>query len=181
MKAKLGLVTLGGILVLLGLPELAQAQCGFFDIVLADGRPRAVTTIFNAAGTSVMGVYFRGAPGRSYSVEVYAGPSVPVGEIFLGAANDNSCLPANAAGVRLTIDIEPRGFDNVGIRPKRFSFTATAPITNTDTPFFMTRIRNFSTTTGQTVTVTVTDTTQFHPGWSTGGGFNTFYSHPEYD
>ena len=174
MRTKLGLTTLVGVLILLGLPGVARAQCTDFEIVLADGRPRTVTIPFNGTGTFKRGVFFRAAPGRSYSVEVFGGRDVNVTEIFLDAVNASSCPTTNAAGVRDTIDIEPRGFD--GSRPVRFSFTNTAPVTGLANPFFVTRVRNPSTTTAQTVTITVADTTLFNSAWSTFGTFETFYS-----
>lgn len=171
MKTKLGLTTLAGILILLGLPGVAQAQCNnpTFDIVLADGRPRAITIAFNVSGTFVSGVLFRAAPGRSYSVEVFAEESLFVSEVFLGAANATTCPLTNAAGVRVTTDIEPRGV--FGSVPMRFSFTATAPITSSTSPFYIVRMRNPSSGTAPTVTITVSDTTLFSPRWSTFGGF----------
>ena len=177
MRTRLGLTTLAGILILLGLPGVAQAQCTggtSFDIVLADGRPRAVAVPFNGTGTFVLGMFFRAAPGRSYSVEVFQGRFISVIQIFLDGANASGCPLANAAGVRVTTDIEPRGVDSADL--ERFSFTATAPITNVGSPFYVVRMRNTSTTTAQTVTITVSDTTLFNPAWSTFGTFETFYS-----
>lgn len=164
------LAALGALMLVL--PGIAQAQCDDFESLVPDGRIKTVTIPFNGGGTYVRGFFFRGAPGRSYFVQVFRGRFETTQDIFLGGANVSTCPLSNDAAVRDVTDIEPRFFDG-SQNNKSFTFTATAAITDTSSPFYLVRIHNTSTTTNTTVDIKVSDSTLFSPRWSTFGGFYT--------
>ena len=164
MKNKLALIGILGMVAVLLAPGVALAEgttCGFETIVVPDGRvidsfiPGATTFFF----------LFNARAGRSYTTEFQnnmAGDPT-FGSFTISVFGPDSCV--TALTTRITEGIDPDGSFNM----ERRSFKSLAnqqvrvTIQNTDAS-------------GKSYSFSVSETTQFHPGWSTGGGFETFYS-----
>ena len=159
-KASRIAVCLGVLLGFALVPSAVWAQCTTFAYAPPDGR--IIEEFIGAGGDE--GFFFIGPPGRSYSVEVMTEDDTSP-TIFFGNAGV-SC-PTSTGGIyRVTSAIVPLVITSRG---SRASFTAVTG----GTPFYAVRVQSGTTATYR---YSVSDTTQYHPGWSTGGGFNTFYS-----
>lgn len=158
MKAKLVVVALAGILILLALPGVGNAQLsvcppGVNTWLIPDGRIEGPCTL--AASLSTFYNFLTSSAGRSYSVEVrtaVAGIAISVSTSPVTLTNTTGTAPAGFSGGLVS----------------RGSFTTTGPGTVTIT------VTNTSTTAAITLlTVSVSETTLFNARWSTFSGFAT--------
>jgi hypothetical protein len=163
MKAKALVLGLVGLAVLL-LPQVSHAQCNLNIAVIPDGRVQAYTIIFGAdTDTNFL---FDARAGRSYHVDVQTNGSF-FNDIS-GNINAGSCPVTNHASFRTTENVDPSSGICCGGNSLRGSFTATATTNHA--------VRVSASSVNVSVLVKIVETTLFSPGWSTGGGFNTFYS-----
>jgi hypothetical protein len=146
-------------------PSLASAQtCNAFQPVVPDGRLSQVYTSSTAADH--ISYFFRGKPGRSYSVEAAnVARDYIAGDLSMNL-NTFDCPTTNVAGARDTASIEPTV--EIPGDQERISITAASDA------YYQFRVGS----TGGTVSiqVNVSDTTLFSPAWSTISSFDTFYS-----
>ena len=174
MSISRSLARLTGIVaaILILAPRISEAACVSYQTV-PDGRIRGPYTISNA--TSDVAVQFQGVLGKSYSAEamVVSAPfdaaSGSVSANWGGAGT--LCPTSNVSGLRRTDIIDPAPQASAASLVNYFRGSFTAGATN----FYVFRIGNASAT-AVTVEVTITETTQFSPGWSTFGTYDTFYS-----
>ncbi len=156
-----------GTLMLLVLPNAAQAATCSLVIPPADGRILGPYTLFDLSDD--IGLAFGVEDGRSYSVEASsAGGTANPPTIFI---NSNSLCPttdiASGVTIRNTTLISPAlGFGAGGTR--RSLVVTSVPLGS-----LAMRVHNLGPTTSYVVSVT--ETTLFSPGWST-MGVSTFWS-----
>jgi hypothetical protein len=170
MKTKLGVVGVVAFLVVLTLPLGADAQTCFFVGRMTDGTVLGPYSL--SAASNDISLTLTIELNRSYSIQASTqrGPS---GSGSLAAEvnlNSSFCPVTDTTDPDITIR------DTTGISPAasngvRRSIMVTGPASS----FLEMRIHNTDTD-ASSVVVKASETTQFHPGWSTGGGFNTFYS-----
>ena len=158
--------------VLTALPAYAQCAGGpTFAALVPDGSPRT-RTVAAGVGNGITYVAIL-RPGRSYSL------SITTHDIWLnmseatlvGAPSPGSCPPGLT--LRNTSAIDPEVLlDTEGVLQQGIRVSFSVPSFTGDYAFVFTN----TDTIAHSFTAVLTETTQFHPGWSTGGGFNTFYS-----
>ncbi len=156
-----------GLLVLLVLPNAAQAATCFFVHPPADGRILGPYTLTSA--TDDINLAFAVETGRSYSVEmtIAQGPAI-TSEIEIHM--DNTFCPTtdivSGISIRDTTSITPE----IGAGKRRSLVVTTAP-----PGLLAVRLHNLGLSPTQYV-VSVTETTLFSPGWATFAGLQTFWS-----
>lgn len=154
-------------LLVLAAASRADAVCDLFQ-TLPDGRIRGPFAI--STGTNDVGMRFLGSAGKSYSVEglVISAPyNAGTLSANWGGAGVN-CPTLNIGGLRRTDGFDPAP-EATPVGYVRASFTAAA------TGVYMLRLGNTSGT-PVSVEVSVTETTQYSPAWTTNGSFDTYYS-----
>ena len=127
-------------------------------VLVADGTPESA-----AIPSTQTAAYFPTLlAGRSYSAKI------TTGEVSNMAPTIAMCdLMGNLVPSTDTTGTHPQVLSVVGRR-----LSITPAVTNT----YIIRFTNNSTLGDHLFTGVVEETTLFNPGWSTGGGFNTFYS-----
>jgi len=156
-------MVVAGLVALLGVPTLAQAEgttCGFPTVIVPDGR---IVQSFIPNGSTYYWL-FDSTSGNSYSMETK----------LLTAAWGNNLTVAyyDTSSSSCTTPITVN--DTTGLNPQIPQTGERASRTSTSTRHWFT-VTN-STGSGQTYTVSVSDTTMYSPAWSTNGTYNTYYS-----
>ena len=170
MKAKPILASVTVMVVALLVPLAAGAQC-FFVGTVADGRVLGPYGL-NSASDDITLTWDTEA-NRSYSVEVITqrGPSGGGALSPTITIDDTFCPVADIVSAGVTI----RNTTNISSAITTGGARRSVVITSPAPSFLEMRVSNSDVSTSSAV-VKVSETTQFHPGWSTGGGFETFYS-----
>jgi hypothetical protein len=164
----------GGIVILLALPIRGGAQtCTGGEVSTpADGRVLGPFALGTSGAPTSIDVGFWVESGRSYSVEANNNPGP--GPIGLNV-NSIPCpgFDQGAVGVfvRDITSVSPVIQANGGIRK---SIVVNAFFNGTSFPGFV-RVFNGSASSAS-ASISVTETTQFSPAWSTNGTYDTFYS-----
>lgn len=139
-------------------------NCNNSHTLIPDGR---VTQGVMPGGSTFLGFKFSTQAGATYSIEAHApersGATNQTVEVlrFIDI-NPNDCTGTSSLTARNGSGISPVISGNAS----RILVAGTGEL-------FIVRTLNAA---GLVLTMRISDTTQFHPGWSTGGGFNTFYS-----
>jgi len=169
MSAKWTLAPLASVVCLLFVALPSQGQCvsmpDSFNTLVADGKVIQLTI----AASNVFRYVTALTAGRSYSLQTTT--DEPHGNAIQhtlvacqfnpsGTATDTSATDPRIVSV---ISVTAQG-------GRRISFISGA----TDNYLF--EFRNTDSNSSHQFRAVLEETTQFHPGWSTGGGFNTFYS-----
>ena len=138
---------------------MSSAQ--FFETV-ADGRIQTNTI----AGGASLCYFFTGVTGRSYAITMLYHEANATS--FTTAVNGpaGSCTGVDMAGLNDNSAQDPAVNVNFG---RRVSFVAPS------NGYYLTQVANTGGASG-TFSLTVSDTTQFSPAWSTNSTYDTFYS-----
>ena len=154
MRMNRKLTWLFGIVFFL-LPRVASAQCNSVANTLADGR---IVGPFTVDSTGDVEIFVDVTAGHSYSFEVLQTTAESVPTLNIGL---DPCPTGNPTGARDTTAIDPV----LNFSGARLSWTADTDsddfVVSTASPFLT------------TFTVSVSDTTQYNPRWSTFSGFTT--------
>jgi hypothetical protein len=156
------LVATLGVCVYLLFSSQAKAICNSYTHVVADGTLVAVTV----PPSGSVAAFFNQTAGHSYSVEVRdPADTGDVTNFFVGGAG-TTCPASNVAGFTSTVNVDPWGTSPGAFF--RGSFTAT-----TSGTYHVIRLDNSSGSVTLNLLVSVSDTTQYNPRWSTYGGYST--------
>ena len=166
--------TFGLLLILLAVPAFPALAAGEFSkncasttLAIPDGRI-VEGRLGNVSGEHIVWIKFPAKAGATYSIEAFhptiAGTATPTVQVF----NESDINPMTCGTVASTVTLRDTSNIDAVVQAngKRFSVTGTGADLFVRVSGFLNEVLSFQ----------VAETTQFHPGWSTGGGFNTFYS-----
>jgi len=165
MRSRLVAVGLVAALVLVLSPALARAEgtvCGFETVLVPDGRIVESTI----PGSTTFWFLMDLTSGRSYSVEIKS--RIAQWGVYPGTATFRSATDSCGAATLVTtntINNDPK----IPNTARRVSFIATAG------GFHRIELVNSSASAIE-YSITISETTQFSPGWSTNGSYDSFYS-----